>query len=284
VTLELLGRGWTIRCPDRATAALVAPALGCGRIVAGLSPADLEIRRDATGYWLVAAGTELDGCDDAAEVAPLLRGELVARAVNATDFALDLHAALLRWGDAALLLPAAPGSGKTMLTEALVRCGFGFGTDEVTLLDGTLAARALPLALGFKESAWPLVTGLRPELAAAPSHRRADGRLVRYLPLPADAPGPLPVRWIVFPRYRPGAPTRLAQLGTVEALRRLLAECLALRRPLDRARFTQLATWIDAIPCHELMVGDSASAVAVLRALVHQPAEAGAVPAAAQLR
>jgi len=219
---------------------------------------------------VVIDGREEDRCRDPGAVAPMVKSALNAAAVNRHDFALYLHAAMLRLGDRALLLPAAPHSGKTCLSAALARAGFTYQTDEITLLEGrTFAARGVRVALTVKNSAWRLLEPLYPDLASLPAHRRVDGKIVKYLP-PPGAMGPsapddaIWARWIIFPRYSSDSPNELAPLPRVEAMRGLMEECLAFRLNLEAGQVQRMIDWIAGTECYTLTFNDLGSAVRLI--------------------
>ncbi|MEK0083747.1 PqqD family peptide modification chaperone [Benzoatithermus flavus] len=225
---------------------------------------------EAAGTALWIDGRRHDVAPDVAGLAPMVKHALVAEAVNRYGFALCVHGAMLRRGGSALLLPAAPGSGKTCLSLALAAAGFAWHTDETVLLDGErLLARGVPACPCVKQPAWELVAPFAPDLPKRRVYRRADGKLVRYPLPPADPADPAlvrawPVRWLVFPRYVAEAPAGLVRLDRVEALRRLLAETPAMRVALDTDFVRRLVDWIGGIDCYTLAFDAFAPAVAVL--------------------
>jgi hypothetical protein len=201
-------------------------------------------------------GAEVDCCADPAILVPAVKSALTTAAVNRHDFAVYLHAAMLRRGKGALLLPAPPQSGKTTLAAVLAKAGFDYSTDEVTLLErDTLMARGASVALTVKESGWLLLQPLYPDLATLPAHRRADGKIVKYVP-PCDAvvaeATAYPVRWIVLPRYTPGGPNELRPLSRIEGFRCLMDECLALRLEFDVTQTRHLIQWVAGIEFYTL--------------------------------
>jgi len=149
----------------------------------------VDVRGGDDGSFVVSVdGEEADRCESPRAVGPMVKGVLNATAVNRESFAFYLHAAMLQRGEEAVLLPGAPQSGKTCLSAALARAGFAYRTDEVTLLDYQgLTARGAPVALTIKQSAWPLLQPLYPEIDGLPVHHRADDKIIKYLPPPTLA-------------------------------------------------------------------------------------------------
>jgi len=176
-------------------------------------------------------------------------------AINAYDFLFYIHAGAVGTGDGCVLLPAAPGSGKSSLTAALTHRGFGYYSDEVALIKPvTFQVPPMPLAFCVKSTGWELVGHYYPELGLSPVHNRDDGKRVRYL---APPPGAIQqksgmVSHIIFPRYEKGGPTELKPLARSEALGRLMSECLALRQRLDQNNVRELLRWIGGIDCYAL--------------------------------
>jgi len=119
------------------------------------------------------------------------------------------------------------------------------------------------LAISIKNTGWDLIARYYPGIWSLPVHVRFDGKVLRYIPPPADAVKqvPMPVRHIIFPRYEQDAPTRLERIKRSEALNRLMGECLAMRRSLDDTKVRQLVGWIAGIECYELTFSSLETAV-----------------------
>ena len=266
---RLLGSVFELGFGGEALCRAVDPALR-HLATAARPDATIAVIADAHGFSVLIDGQELERCGSIEVLAPTVKGGLNAAAVNRRDFAFYLHAAMLRRGGAALLLPAAPGAGKTCLAAALSRTGFAYHTDEITLLERTtFAARGAPVALTVKDGGWPVLEPLYPEIAGLPTHLRVDRQTVRYLPPPVDASDPAleqpwPVRWIVFPRYTPEGPCGIERVPRVDALRLLFDECLALRLTLDAEQIQALVDWIAGIECHALAFNDLRTAVRLI--------------------
>jgi hypothetical protein len=209
-------------------------------------------------------------------LAPVVKGLVWRIAIKEHAFFLDIHAGVVGDGRRCYLFPAAPGSGKSTLTAALVRRGFEYFSDEVALLQrDTLHVEPVPLAICVKHTGVDALSRDYPHLHALAVHSRGDGKLVRYLPPPESAippPGTArPVGAIVFPQYRPDGPTELEPMGKLAALESLMHECLVVDTRLDPANVGALLSWLDATPCYRLDVADLDTATAMMRALSSRP-------------
>lgn len=186
---------------------------------------------------------------------PVVKSTFWSTAINAYEFLFYIHAGVVGTGGSCVLLPAAPGSGKSSLTAALTRRGFGYFSDEVALIKpGTFQVPPMPLAFCIKSTGWELMFRYYPEIASVPMHNRDDGKRVRYV---APPPGAVQrksaaVSHIIFPRYDKAGPTELKPLARSEALGRLMSECLALRQRLDQDNVRELLRWIGGLDCYAL--------------------------------
>jgi hypothetical protein len=238
----------------------------------GLEPVTtMDLAWNGKEHFVVLDGRCKCRCTALTELAPLVKSAaLLAAAIDKYWYLLYVHAGVVRSSRGCLLLPAAAGSGKTTLTAALIRAGFFYLSDEAALLlEDTLRVRPVPVSLCIKDGAWDLLGTRYPELHALMVHHRWDGKRVRYLNPPPEAVDPEPdvshpVRWLVFPRYKPGEETVLRSLGKAEALHRLLMQCLAMPAPLDQANVAALVRWIGDLSCFEMPTSSLDDAVALL--------------------
>lgn len=207
-------------------------------------------------------------------LAPLLKSVLWESAVNRHDFLFDIHAGVVGNGTSCVLFPAAPGSGKSSLVTALTHRGFQYFSDEVALIEpDTFLVPALPLAMCIKEPGWSVISRYYPQIADLPTHRRADGKVVRYIAPPKEATtqAPLPVSHIIFPNHEENAPTELRPVTRSEALTRLMAECLALRQRLDRRNVAALLRWIEGIEAYALTFSSLEAAAELVAGTIGPP-------------
>ena len=72
----------------------------------------------------------------------------------------------------------------------------------------------------------------------------------------------MPVRHIIFPKFKKDADTVLTPLPHAEALGRLMGECLALSQRLNQENVSKIVNWIKAIDCYTLTFSSLDDAVA----------------------
>lgn len=177
----------------------------------------------------------------------LLQATLDGLIRTSTD-GLVIHAALLRHAGAAVLLPGATGSGKTMLAAWLTMRGLDCLSDE---------------ACYFTDRAAPIQGFARPLCFKGPWAERLDLQDIDRAGIAQDdgvslvpaallrapsAPTPAVPRLIVFPRYAAGAPFELARLTPARAAVRLIESVANTRNLPDHGlgRVTELAREVEA--------------------------------------
>jgi hypothetical protein len=182
---------------------------------------------------------------------------------------LLLHAGAVAFAGRGLLLPAASGSGKTTLVAGLLAAGSGYLSDEVAVLSpDTLQLHPFPRSLCVKSTGRTALSRLYPALAEMSARRRLGGEAVWYLQPNADAwqRAPAAVRWVVAPRYLPGARTELRPMARSAMLAILLEQSFSV--PAHGARgVTRLADLLQRSACYSLTVGSLATGVDALREL-----------------
>lgn len=220
-------------------------------------------------------------CERREEIAPLVQATIQHVASRRHPCFLQIHAGVIGDGESALLLPGAPGSGKSTLTGGASAVGFRYLSDELAHLDeDTLEVRPFPMSLTLKEGSIAPLASHHPEAAALPVWVREDLIEVRYLPPPPGALGfdwerSYPVRAVVFPRYAPDVQTTMQPISQGEALQRLMAEALVLPTLLDRRKVRSLARWVRRTPFYELSMSSLPRALELLGTLCGEHPEPG---------
>jgi hypothetical protein len=224
-------------------------------IVLDIQGVGLDGAEGAIRSYLYRDGQPVELVRGLNRLGPVVKGALWQSAVNAHDFLFYIHAGVVGTGERCVLLPAAPGSGKSSLTAALVHKGFRYFSDEVALIErGSFLVPPMPMALCVKSTGWDVIARYHPEIGALDTHERMDGKVVRYVPPPAGAIQQTPalVSHIIFPRYDKDAASELKPIARSDALRRLMVECLALRQRLTPVNIGEFINWIAGIDCYIL--------------------------------
>jgi hypothetical protein len=271
---RVLGQTFALRYGSASVEERVHPLLAHLEIDDGSGNARiLDIQPDRDGFRLVLDSRPVATCSSLEELGPLTSYTVFTESFAKDRHFLAVHAAAVARAGRCLLMPGTGGVGKTSLTAALLREGFQYLSDDVTLLDAKpLGARGLPYSLCIKESGLESLSPYYERLSNIPVHQRADGKRVRYLTPPRGAYKPnqtkgIPVHWIVFPHYEPSAQTALGPLNRPEALRRLMAHA-ARPRHLGRAAIFDLVQWIRSVDCFDLSMASLPEPVELLQALV----------------
>ena len=181
---------------------------------------------------------------------------------------LMLHAAVLERNGRALVMPAPSGSGKSTLCAALLFHGWRLLSDELAIIEpATGMLVPLPRAVSLKNASIDVIQRFAGDAVRFGSvvHGTSKGRVGHFAP-PLDAvqragdlaaPG-----WIVFPRYRAGAPANLAHLPRGQTLMRLVEN--AFNYNVHRhTGFEALANLAQASACHTFDYSDLNQAVAL---------------------
>jgi HprK-related kinase A len=134
---------------------------------------------------------------------------------------LTIHAASLERGGRAVILPAPPGSGKSTLCAALALRNWRLLSDELTLLEPeSLRARALARPVNLKNASIDLMRAFEPAARWGPvAFDTTKGRVTHMCPPRASVDRvlePAVPRWIVFPRFVPGAEPLLSPRSKVQ--------------------------------------------------------------------
>lgn len=136
---------------------------------------------------------------------------------------LVLHAAVIARGDFAAILPAPPGSGKSTLCAALINRGWRLLSDELALVDletGQIEPLARPVNL--KNASIDIMRAYAPEAVFSRPVEDTTKGTVALMRAPAEsvvqAHVPATPRWVILPRYTPGADADLQPMAQGEAL------------------------------------------------------------------
>ncbi len=181
---------------------------------------------------------------------------------------LMLHAAVVERAGRALLMPAAPGDGKTTLCAALAHRGWRLLSDEFGLVrpeTGLLVPMPRPMPL--KNESIAVLRAFAPEAVLGPEIANTRKGTVAHVRPPVDsvrrAAVEVPAGWLVFPRWVAGAPLTIEPVPRTEAFMRLATNAFNYDT-VGEAGFAAVRSLVDRSRCFQLVYSDLDAAIAAL--------------------
>jgi HprK-related kinase A len=186
-----------------------------------------------------------------------------------------LHAAVVERGGRAMILPAAPGSGKSTFAAALGYAGWRFLSDEFALVDPA-TGEVWPISL--KDQSIEVIARWRPGVVFGPEGMDVNGARFRHA-RPTDesirrAAEPARPAWVVVPRWLAGRPTSIEPLAKARALVRMADQSFNYNY-LGSHGFRVLDDLVRAADCYTLEYSDLDDAVARIEAMTEGPRAQG---------
>lgn len=229
-----------------------------------------EILADNTGCRLALNGSvtfpehEEAGHVDLLSVLSTLEFELVSTGLDRHEDVFHLHGAALcvPTRRAGLVLAGESRSGKTTLALGLMHRGFVPYTDDVALIDPqTFELHPVRRAFHITPETWTI---LQPLAGGPPA---VDEAPIGYFLPPQWADAPVPVKWILFPEYRPHQTPQLIKLTPPEAASAILTRTTTLSR-FPRLALSTASRLIERVECYRFPTGDLRASVAMVQQLV----------------
>lgn len=183
-------------------------------------------------------------------------------AIRRARRAFTVHAGAGSRNGAGIVLPAGMDSGKTTLMAGLVRAGFDYLSDEAAIYDpGTGLLQPYPKSLTLSQASMEALPGLERHLPPELAWGTRWQYHIRHEDLrPRSRGRPCPVRYVIAPKYRPGATTGLHPISRARAAT-ILAQNSFNVRTFGRKVPEILGDMVAGAECFTLDVGDLGSAV-----------------------
>jgi HprK-related kinase A len=179
-----------------------------------------------------------------------------------------VHAATVERGGRALLLPAAPGSGKSTLCAALVSAGWRLLSDEFALLDPASGrVRPIPRPVSLKDASIEIIRQRSPGAVFGPEALDIEGCRFVHMRPPADSvrratetarPG-----WVIVPRFAAGRSTTCEPLPKPRALMHITGQSFNYNY-LGAKGYTCLAALVREAACYRLEYSDLDEVLALI--------------------
>ena len=179
-----------------------------------------------------------------------------------------LHAAVLERGGRGLVLPAAPGFGKTTLCAGLALAGWRLLSDEFGLIrrgSGVFTPAPRPLAL--KNESIELMRRLAPDTYISPPVENTRKGTVAHMRPPMDsvqrANEEVVPAWLVFPRWKRESDLDFTEVPRGEAFMALASNAFNYDL-LGQDGFTTAGQLISSVRCFRMTYSNLAEAVQFL--------------------
>lgn len=254
--------------PDTVRAAVrsILRGFGPSEDVSGPPAATYNVAPAEGGGWTIDVDGTIVNISDKLETAlGFLEWRLVTDALSQRQDLLHVHggALCLPTRRAGIVLAGDSGSGKTTLTQGLMLRGFTPFGDDVALIDPvSLELQVLRRAFHVTEKTWRLLA----PLAGGAIGADQDGPPGYFSP-PQWAEHRVPVRWVLFVRYRAGQEPLLVRLPQAEAAAGILSQAVSLASN-PRVALPAVARLTSQAACYRFSTGDLAASVDVIQRLV----------------
>lgn len=184
---------------------------------------------------------------------------------------LMLHSAVLERNGIALLLPAAPGHGKTTLCAALSHAGWRTLSDEFGLIrPGTKEMIPLPRPMALKNESIDVIRDFAPDAFIGPATANTRKGTVAHLRPTGESIArqdeTAPARLIVFPRWNPDGEFNLEPISRGEGFM-LLATNAFNYELLGEDGFNTVKALISGASCYRLGYSNLRDAILTLTRL-----------------
>ena len=165
-----------------------------------------------------------------------------------------VHAAAAAWNGSAVLLAAAPESGKTTTVAGLVQqAGFDYLTDEAVAIEPrSLLARPYPKPLSIDRGSWEALADLQP---AHGDPVTGQWQVAADSIRPGSVAAPAPIRFVVEPAYDADTTTRLEPLARGAMLTKLADSTFDFQAD-PRRNLGVLAKVVEQADCYRLPISD----------------------------
>lgn len=190
---------------------------------------------------------------------------------------LMLHSAVVERNGQAVLMPAAPGHGKSTLCAAMVHRGWRLLSDEFGLVrPGTTEMIPLPRPMPLKNESIDVLRRFAPNAVLGPEIPGTRKGTVAHVKPPADSvvlgdEAATPA-FIVFPRWQQGARLSLVELPPSEGFMQLATHAFNYEA-LGQQGFETVRDLVRRCRCFQLVYSDLAEALVNLNRLVDADAK-----------
>ncbi len=185
---------------------------------------------------------------------------------------LQLHASSMEVDGAGVIFPGESGSGKSTLTAGLLAAGWRYLCDEFALIHAeSLRLDPYPRAICIKKPSYPVIESIGLRLYGSQYYLKGSKGYVGFIKpreVRGDAVGEAcPIRYVIFPKYTPGAEPALVPISRAEAAFALHRVCFNLLA-CEAIGLDVLAAMVRGASCYRLIAGEIHRTCDAVRRLV----------------
>ena len=204
---------------------------------------------------------------DPFEFISFIEWSMIDTALERMEGYYQIHGGAVVKGDRGLILPAAPGSGKTTLTVGLTMNGFQCFSDDIVLIDmQSLKLNPFPRNIFITEEKKAVFDRYGINLSLRKSEWMEYGGW-DFIP---PHPPPLPqgergfnVDFIIFPKYNPAQKTELKRISKGKAIFEIIKESFNIHKFRDRG-VDIVHRLVENAECFQLTVNDLNEAIEII--------------------
>lgn len=192
--------------------------------------------------------------------------------MNAHQFMI-MHAAVVEKGGFALMLPGAPGAGKSTLCAGLISRGWRLLSDELTMFPVSDVSQVVPVPrpVGLKNESINVIRRFSPDAIFGPvSHDTSKGTVVHLRPSQDSVQRsnePAEPKFVVFPRYKSGSESQLIPRPKSSSFIEMARQSFNYN-VLGETGFDCLTDVITRCDCYDFEYSDLNDAVQIMNKLV----------------
>ena len=187
-----------------------------------------------------------------------------------------IHSAVVERDGGALVLPGAPGSGKSTLCAALALAEWRLLSDELTILSQTDGwVQAIPRPISLKGTSIELIQAYCPLVDMTPPVTDTRKGTIAYARPPvaavASSERSVPIAYVVFPKFKGNTELVFEPLSRATALTELMDNTFNVGL-MGSEGFTALARSIAQAKCYAVEYGDLSSILEWVDSTCRHPA------------
>lgn len=275
ITYQFENKKFLFKYGDETTEQIIHPIFAHLKVISRASPDNhLDLFTAYNKLHLVSDGAfigQWDNHDD-----HLFKGKVFMELLNKghskqeKDWMTVLHASAVGNGKNSLLFAGDSGSGKSTLSAILMANGFNILADDfVPIIASSAEVMQFPAAISIKKQAFKVISSIYPELLKAKEfHYKKLNKTVRYLPVQKSEHkvlSCLPVKALVFVRYKHQSGIQLNKIPREQAFRRLVPDSWVSPLAENAERFLD---WFASLACYELIYSDNDKVVSTIKTLI----------------